>query len=775
MTLHVFGIRHHGPGCARSLRAALEELRPDLLLLEGPTDANAVLPLAADADLQPPVALLLYVPEEPARAACFPFAVFSPEWQALQWAFAQAVPIRLMDLPQAQALALAKAAEEVGVDRVDKVDGVDEVEDGQEEVVALEPAWRTDPIALLAQAAGYQDHELWWEEQIERRAEATGLFSAILDAMRAVRAEFPETRPLDLLREAHMRRTIRAAVKEGFARIAIVCGAWHAPVLDETAIHRRQGEGSAKDDAQRLKGLPALKTTATWIPWTHSRLSYRSGYGAGIASPGWYSHLWTAPDQVATRWVTGAARLLRTRDLDASAADVIETVRLADTLAALRELRAPGLTELNEAMLAVLCHGEAAPLQLIRQQLEIGEALGTVPATTPTVPLAQDLASRQKALRLKPSPEIRTLDLDLRQPTDLGRSRLLHGLTLLGILWGQVQASRSRVSTFHELWQLQWQPEFAVTVIEASVWGGTVVAAATARVIHDASQATELAELTRLLDATVLAGLPAAGTPLLARIQAQAALAADLRQLLEALLPLARVARYGDVRGTSAAALEPLIVGLLERALVGLVAACTALDDAAAERMAQSIGHAQQALDLLDRADLLSDWQTRLRQLLENEAVHGLLRGGCCRLLLEQGRLTTDELQRLTRLALSPVNPAATCAAWVTGLLRGSGLALLHQEGVWAVFDEWLSALSETTFVELLPLLRRAFAGFSAAERRQMGEKVKYLGQGRVADADRVVATSDDLNHERARWALPVLAQILGVTYDDEERRDQPP
>ena len=34
--VHLFGIRHHGPGCARSLLRALDELRPDCILIEGP-------------------------------------------------------------------------------------------------------------------------------------------------------------------------------------------------------------------------------------------------------------------------------------------------------------------------------------------------------------------------------------------------------------------------------------------------------------------------------------------------------------------------------------------------------------------------------------------------------------------------------------------------------------------------------------------------------------------------------------------------------------------
>src|SRR6185437_13463386 len=239
----------------------------------------------------------------------------------------------------------------------------------------------------------------------------------------------------------HMRKTLRGVVKEGFERIAVVCGAWHAPVLDAEAVAGKQDGCKVKDDTERLAGLAKVKTTATWIPWTFSRLTSRSGYGAGMESPGWYAQLWAANDEAPTRWLTTAARLLRDKDLEGSPASIIEARRLAETLAALRELRSPGLAELNEAILAVFCHGEHSPLALVRERLEIGDVLGAVPDETPTVPLARDLAQWQTSLRLKPSSENKLLDLDVRKENDLARSHLLHRLNLLGIGWGRHEQS----------------------------------------------------------------------------------------------------------------------------------------------------------------------------------------------------------------------------------------------------------------------------------------------------------------------------------------------
>lgn len=766
MSIHVFGIRHHGPGCARSLRAALEALAPDAVMLEGPADAEAALPAVAAPQMRPPVALVVYPPDEPAQAVYFPFAVFSPEWQTLRWAAERSVPVRLMDLPLCQRMALER--QEKAADESAPPEGARDTPPADQDEPPCEnmqPEWRGDPIAVLAEAAGFEDHEGWWEEQIERRRDATDLFAAILEAMRSVREEFPENRPRELLREAHMRRTIRTVVRQGAERIAVVCGAWHASAVDEEAIRGKRAGCAVGQDEALLKGLPRLKTAATWIPWTYSRLTYYSGYGAGVASPGWYGHLWQCADRAAMRWVATAARLLREKDLDASSAGVIEAVRLADALAALRQLRSPGLAELNEAILSVLCRGEPAPMRLIRNRLEVGDVLGEVPPDTPSVPLAQDLARLQKSLRLKLSSEIRPLDLDLRNATDLARSHLLHRLDLLGVPWGRHQHSGGRASTFHEVWQLEWSPELAVAVIEAGIWGTTVENAATAKVVHEGEAAGELAQITALLDRAVLSGLAAAIDPLLARIQAQSAVAADVRHLMDALAPLARVARYGDVRGTQAAQVEPILVGMLARAMVGLGAACASLDDDAAERMVESVAGVQQALDILARDDLQLAWQDRLRVLVAGH-LHPLLRGWCCRLLVDRGAMDEDGLHGAARLALSPANPPAECAAWATGLLRGSGLLLLHQDRLWQVFDRWLSEITPETFTDLLPLLRRAFCDFTSAERRQMGEKVKHLldaGAGATVPPRRGAADRRDFDVQRARRALPLLARILGL------------
>jgi hypothetical protein len=761
--VHIFGIRHHGPGSARSLVNALESLQPDCVLIEGPPDADSIIGLAANSAMKPPVALLVYDPELPQRSCFYPFAVFSPEWQAIQLALAKKIPVRFMDLPKSIQLAITAQSEEKKDTPVEAESENDPTPDRTEalSVKPLEPPLVADPLTPLAQAAGYSDAERWWEHMVEHRKSSAEIFPAILEAMAALREAAvpanatPANAEREGRREAFMRETIRCAKKEGFRTIAVVCGAWHAPALAELP--------NAREDAALLKGLPKRKVVATWIPWTYSRLSFASGYGAGIESPGWYDFLWnsTERERVPVRWLARVARLLREEDLDASSASVIEAIRLAEALAALRGRPLPGLPELNEATQTALCFGDPLPLRIVSQKLIVSERLGETPPETPTVPLAQDITREQKRLRLPAEAAHRQLDLDLRKPNDLDRSHLLHRLNLLGIDWGDRQELRGNVKgTFHEIWNLQWNPEFAVDIIEAAIWGNTVADAAAGKVRSEAEKATELQPLTALLDSTLLAELPSVAPFLIQRVETVAAVASDVGHLMDALPPLANIVRYGNVRKTDSEMVAHVIDGLVTRICIGLAGACGPLNEEAAEEMFAKVVAVNAAIALLQNADHTAMWHGVLKQLADGTSQHGLIAGRAARLLLDSKQIDTADAARRLSLALSTANAPMHAAAWVDGLIRNSGLVLLHDDSLWNVLDEWVASLSVEHFTATLPLLRRSFSTFQHGERRQLGARAASGPKRQNA----TVAAKAEFDQKRADQALPLLAKLLGLT-----------
>jgi hypothetical protein len=758
----LLGVRHHGPGSARAVGRALDQYGPRAVLVEGPPEADAVVGIAGDEGMRPPVALLAHAVDDPARAGFWPFAEFSPEWVAIRWAVRRGVPVRFVDLPAAHSLAL-RGAEPPPTAEV-----------------------RIDPLAVLAETAGHDDPERWWEDAVEHRAsaendgDALAPFGALAEAMTALRETYGDGgHPDDAVREAHMRLRIREARRE-HERVAVVCGAWHVPALTESG-------GTVTADRARLKGLPKVKVETTWVPWTHRRLSRAGGYGAGITSPGWYQHLFTAPDRPVTRWMTKVAGLLREEDLPVSSAHVIEAVRLAETLAAMRGRPLAGLGETTDAVRAVMCDGSDVPLAVIQDRLVVGDVLGEVPDTAPAVPLARDLAREQRRLRLRPEALERELELDLRKDTDATRSRLLHRLRLLGIGWGEQARSRAGTGTFRETWRLCWEPELAVRIAEAGVWGTTVRAAATAKAEDEAVRAAAtLAEVTSLAEHCLLAELPEA-LPVVMRVLAdRAALDTDVGHLADALPALVRSVRYGDVRGTDAAALAEVAHGLAERICVGLGPACAGLDADGAAEMRGRLTAVHRAVGLLAEAvrpstgpaagdaepdsGLPGRWARVLGALAgRDRGVPGLLRGSAARLLLDDERLDAGEAARLMGLALSPGTAPQDAAGWIEGFLAGGGMLLVHDERLLALIDGWLAAVAEGAFTDVLPLLRRTFAQFDPGERRTLGELVR---RGPGGSAGRVAGLGADpaalgfgpgLDPGRADAVLPTLRLLLGL------------
>ena len=172
---------------------------------------------------------------------------------------------------------------------------------------------------------------------------------------------------------------------------------------------------SAAADRALLKGAPKQKIVATWAPWTSPRLAFASGYGAGVAAPGWCAHLWDTPRaEIATRWLARIAAALREDGHLVSTASLIEAERLAVSLAAMRDRPAPGFEELREAAIACLCFGEALVWETISQRLLIGAEVGSIPDNVPLAPLLEDLQREQKRVRLKPEALDRELAVDLR-------------------------------------------------------------------------------------------------------------------------------------------------------------------------------------------------------------------------------------------------------------------------------------------------------------------------------------------------------------------------
>ena len=691
--VHYLGIRHHGPGSARQLVKAFDEIQPQAILIEGASDQSDLIPFLGDPQMKPPVALLSYPKDKPEEVRFWPFAEFSPEYQAIRWALKHNTPVRFIDLPSSWKLA-------------------EDLEEEDKEKQGIK-----DPIGELAKAAGYEDGESWWNEILEENPASGPIFEAIALAMETLREN---EKPKDLsrseaAREAYMRLEINKEKKNTTGAIAVVCGAYHVPALKR--------KHALKDDRAAIKSSSKRKMLSTWAPWTSMRLATISGYGAGVSSPRWYKHLWTCPkENLSSHWLVQVARTLRENGYFIPSASIIEAERLATSLAILRNKAIPGYEELREASIACLCFGETILWEVVETNLLIGNDVGTIPENIPLSPLMEDLARQQKKARLKPEALERDLSLDLRSEPGLFKSTLLHQLNILGVPWGSLQDTGRSRGTFRENWSISWKPEFAVELIENLVYGTTINQAAGTKLIEVVQNTDSLPEIGQLILDGLTAQLMEAASKGIALLQVQAAQSSDCLSLLQTLSPLSNSVRYGEARTMNTEILCDLFDQISLQAALSLPYACHQLDQEAALNMKQTILDADSALNLIHstESEQLNRWHKALNIMLSEEKATCLLVGVALRLLYEAEYLPSEETMVYIQKQLSPGTKITDAADFFEGFFDGAGTRLIYDNELRKAVNKWLMSLDQELFNDHLPIFRRVFSSLDTSERSHL-------------------------------------------------------
>ncbi len=759
----VFGVRHLSPGAAWHLRRFLDDTKPSIVLIEGIADATEMIPDILHRQTVPPLAILAFTQGAPVQTIVSPLARYSPEYQAIAWCKTHRVASRFIDLPSGAFLAaertrmeavkraaeerLAKLAEdeeafqaELDTRRAagEEPDPAREPDDTPPESYApermLDALDATQPSLYerIAQHAGEPDYETYWERRFEHNRATDAYRQGALAFGAALRghADHDEAWTAENnTREAFMRRQIRQAIDDGHEpdRIVVVVGAYHAPVM--TLDHHAMTD-------EEFEALPTEPSHKTLMPYSDFKLSAQSGYGAGNHAPAYFARLWDGLqageiEHVARQYLTEIATRMRESGTFRSTAEVIDGVRLANTLAAMRDGQAPTLYELQDAAVTLLGRGEPSAIADARARVEVGTAVGRLPKGVSQTSIQDDFARSLETLKLEEfrTPVARDLRLDLRENRrvsseaaayrDLHRSVFLHRLAALNIGFGTHTPREQDRATWAEHWQMVWTPEHEIALVESVLLGETVELAcafALRRALDECTSVARAAALVRragecrILDVmgdarTVLQGLAAEST--------------DLTQLAGAGAELGALVRYGDVRKIDGEPLKPLIRQFTIEGSLALDQAATCDNKAANELLPALSEFERLTLEFDDITDGPL-WVRALHDLASRDDRNPLLSGYAMALLLERGETTDDDLVREVSRRLSPGIEADLGAGWFEGIAQRNRYALLSRLSLWRALAEYVDELEQDEFLRALVFLRRALAGFSPQERRQI-------------------------------------------------------
>lgn len=728
--IHVFGVRHLSPGGAWHLRATLDALRPKIVLIEGLSDADSLIPDLTRSGTRPPVAILAYTDSVPVRTLVYPMATYSPEYQALMWARENKARVEFIDLPSDIFLGL----QDVELERMAKER--EKVEAGEQ---PISPAWRPEPersiYERIAERSGEADYDTYWERRFEHNLSPESYRRTAFALGQALRDEPdpPVWRAENLVREAFMRRRVQEVLAGGVKpeQVVAVVGAFHAPVLTP--------EFPAMTDAE-LASLRRRSSKLTLMPYSYFKLSSQSGYGAGNHAPAYFEMVWDqfhggGLDELPFKYLSRIVRHLRDAGTHRSTAEVIEGVRLARTLAALHDGNAPTLADLQDAAVTLVGHGERSTVAEALSHVNVGTAIGELPKGVSRTSIQEDFDRIMARLKLEKYKKTvaEELTLDLRENRhvkteeaaflDLNRSTFFHRLRVLGVGFAKPLGTNQQQATWAEKWKMQWDPECEIALVEAVLLGETVELATAFKFKQLLEAATGIDVAADVVKDACQCGLASSMDLARKRLQELAAVSSDLKAIAHAAFQLSQVVRYGDVRKFDPSPLLPLMDELFVQGALALHAAA-GCDNKAAQELAVSIEELNRvSLEHHERVDG-ELWVKQLRRLSDADDRNPLLSGYACAVLLERGLMATDDLAREVSRRLSPGIPADLGAGWFEGLSRRNRAALLARQALWQELAGYVQSLDDDQFKRAIVFLRRAFGGFSPHQKRQICENL---------------------------------------------------
>ena len=740
-----FPVRHHSAAVARHLETVIGQRRPKVVFIEGPAEAQELIPFLIDSETRPPVAIYssyrddhnvlglagVASPAEdiPPRFACwYPLLAYSPELVAMQAAKRVDAEVVFIDLPHFALLERRTGTPARPNDAVEPAINDDEETTGKSArptgstTASDELIFESGFFQQLAKVAGYKSWNEAWDSLFEigevttdserfRRELAT--FCA---AARATSDPDRVRQDGTIERERHFLKTIRETLASRRLQpqdAMVVCGGFHL-FLD-------------RDDNTPPPVAPAGTVYTTVVPYSFFRVSELSGYGAGNRAPQFYQtgwDLWRSGrlEDLLPEHVVAVLKRARREGHATSAADGVAVTQHARMLAGLRGRSTPILDDIQDAMITCCCKGnpddEGLTLRRAIDLTNIGTKVGKVTSKLGRLPIVHDFFAQLSDLDLGEvlgHERLVKFELDKRQPDEERRSVFLHRLRFLEVplaaLTETPGAEASAGLLFRERWSLKWNPKVETHLVEQTLLGDSIEAAVMSKLHELLAQDTQhagatCAHLRRALDMD----LP----HLIAEVQTACGEAVDADaqfvSLCQALSHLTVIDRFAVYRNLRRAELADLIARCFDRA-------CFALPDVASapeEQHAGIVSALQSLAELVlrgERDDLdRGVFANHVRTAADHSTVP-FLRGAFLGLLAELREINADELAaHVAAFALTSPDQMVLAGDFLDGVLAVSRTSvMLGADALVGAINQLLQAAEWSVFLTMLPRLRAAF------------------------------------------------------------------
>ena len=486
-----FPVRHHSPVCSWQLIRMIAAYQPDCILVEGPENANDLIPILTREDTQLPAAIYYfykdkkqYVSDEGEDFHCYyPFVESSPEMTALREAGRLGIEARFIDLPYSEILIRTQAFAGLRSD--------------QERHSYADDGYLTQGqfYKALCDKTELRSFEEFWEKYFE----IAGLRltpEAFMHQMRTYCDLTREGTPPERMendgtnaREQHMAYRIQEQMAV-HSRILVVTGGFHTPALEKLVQEKLKKPKLHKFTPEEENCYP--------IAYTYEAADALGGYASGMPHIGFYDTITRrlreadSPEGVYTETalslLTETVKESAKKDIAVSIADASAAWSLTSGLAALRGAPEPGFAEVQDGVTGALIKGErtlasSLPLDIL-SKLATGSGVGHIGDTTHVPPLIVDFERQCRTFRFKIDSAIpQEAEVSLfASEREAEKSRFFHRMAFLRTdfckrlkgpdLHGNTDRARVR-----EVWRYSRSPQVDAALVDHTTDGMTLIEA----------------------------------------------------------------------------------------------------------------------------------------------------------------------------------------------------------------------------------------------------------------------------------------------------------
>ncbi len=743
--IRLLPVRHHSPACAFHVRDVIEKWHPDAVLIEGPDNANSLIPIMTDKETHAPFAIYYayhdktgIISEDKQHYKCYyPFLEYSPELEALRTAGENGISSAFIDLSYGEIL--AASAQGRGLLK-------DDAKNSYNDDYLLT---RNEYLKQLCEKTGLRSFDEFWEKFFEINGlyeDSETWFSHLLTYCALARENTPDEELAQegcLAREQHMASgIIQWADKHKCGdgkeqRILVVTGGFHTPALAKLLSEENNAKAGAK--AKRTKKSDIDKNQSVYMmPYSMEAADALNGYASGMPFAGFYLKIWNGiKNQAAISKPYEAAVLdmlvavgkeVRKSEDCLSTYDEICALQMARGLSELRNKREAGAYELFDAVLASYVKGEyniAAdmPVRTLRR-LMTGSGSGKLCDGADVPPIITDFNMQCKRFGLKCDT---ALENELTLSIFSGKkhrqiSMFLHRMTFLDTEFARrvkgpnLQLKKDK-NLLREVWKYKWSINVHSALIDVSVHGGTVEEASASLVGERLKKANGAGDAAYLLTQVFEMGLSQQLDAVYDRVHELILQDTDFYSITDALRSLVMLDELGGLYETG---LEfGALLHTAVRKLISLLPSMACIQD-------DTLTECMDALKLLyqitgrkasDMGQEREDYFDALDKMCRVQNINAGLNGCIYGILYGSGRADSGTVENICRGYLTGTKEQLMqTAVFFRGLFCTAKDLVFIGDSIVGLLDEFFGAVGSGEFMELLPQLRLAFTYFTPAE-----------------------------------------------------------